>query len=345
MKTWLRKIKELFILCVYAVWTWLCRIFQQLIDELFGLRPIVRTFSKSVTKLASFMRVSKLFVASSLLLLLSGCGSVGVIQLVNYQRQQLLFRQEEYYDTCQDDLEYALKKRELPEDTGDYLQNISVSNFLFRMAYDVHIKKLNDECGSVKSYKHSTIAEAAVAYAWLTHEDSRCNDGTELYQAVHDGVRSDFDTWYQSCDRGVTTAIMWSGADDNIPRGDCRILITYFYCHSDKWRCVGSLDLVGRVNLEPGDILICDEHVLMYVGHDLIKRKYPNAPDDYDTVSASIGDQVTSGGPGKGITSRSPACGHDLVGTNLDDYMVFRYIGDYSGQGKYLYVGDVSDRA
>ena len=152
-----------------------------------------------------------------------------------------------------------------------------------------HLKQVEGECGSkqAQSYDNSNLAGAAVAYAWETKEMGVGNNGTELFRAVHDAMYPG-DVWYQSCDRGVACAVAWSGADDNFPPGDTTMQDNYFQATSDLWECVGNLDSSFDLStLEPGDIFctIGNGHILMYVGNDIVREKYPNS--DADTVSAS----------------------------------------------------------
>ena len=325
---------------IAKVFAWI----QYLIDKWFGLKPLYYSVHVCVTKSAEFMKIPRPVMSGVFLVISLSFGMALLINITNYRRQNILFRQDELDDPCVDELVIAVKNRDafFNEHAEPDKLGVDGADFLERMAYDHRVQTLTDECGTIETYPHSTLAEAAVSYAWFTYGESMCNNGTELYQAVHDAVRADNDPWYQSCDRGVTTAIMWSGAEDYVPRGDCAILITHFFLHKDLWQYLGGVDHAKQVGLEPGDILICDEHVMMYVGNELIRQKYPNAPADYTIVSASIGDQVERGGPGHGTISRSPACGNDLARSGLGDYVVFRYIGDYSGHCKDIYVGDVS---
>ncbi|ORX75082.1 hypothetical protein BCR32DRAFT_249826 [Anaeromyces robustus] len=103
--------------------------------------------------------------------------------------------------------------------------------------------------------------------------------------------------------------------------------------HSDKWKYMGYYrELLNNSNLEVGDILIVGKkgnvsgHTVLYVGNELIRRKYPEQTNSY-FVSSSIKSEKKP--------SRSPGCG-DTTGSYVKDrnYEVFRYIGSYDGNRK-----------
>jgi len=189
---------------------------------------------------------------------------------------------------------------------------------------------------------NSSLAAAAVSFAWETKEMGENNEGTELYRAVKDAVYPG-DWIYQSCDRGVATAVAWSGADDNFPVGDTATQDSYLQRSSNNnklWMFVGKYDQ-HYTELKPGDILVTTAkrrseargktmnhgHIVMYVGKEEVQKKYPNS--DAEFVSASYED-------------RSPGCGDhpkDYIG---DGYYLYRYIGNYSGSKKYAYTGTAS---
>lgn len=220
---------------------------------------------------------------------------------------------------------------------------------LTRKAAGKHADMLSEECGlEEEKYDNSSLAAAAVAYAWPTREDGRCNNGTQLYQEVHDAVAPG-DPWYQSCDRGVTTAVRWSGADDNMDMGACTNIMAHCVANPDLWDDLGVYgSSITYDQLEPGDILCGPHHVHMYTGYEEIAKKYPDAPSDYNTVSASIGDQQRNGGPGTGTTSRSPGCCNGIGPSNIENMSdwgvahIYRYKGDYSGALKNAYTGNAS---
>jgi len=188
-------------------------------------------------------------------------------------------------------------------------------------------------------YDHSTLASAAVAYSWETKEMGKSNDGTKLYRVVKD-ILFPGDPYYQSCDRGIAVAVVWSGADDNFLAGDTIDQDAYFKNHPELWKFVGTYD-DHYSELQPGDIAITTYerrseirgykvnygHIVMYVGKEEVRKKYPNS--DAEFVSASLGD-------------RSPGCGDHPTAYIGDGYHIYRYIGDYSGKKRNAYTGNAS---
>ena len=180
-------------------------------------------------------------------------------------------------------------------------------------------KKAEEECEGADEDEpdNSDLARAAVAYAWETTDMGRGNNGTELFQAVHDAVYPG-DPYYQSCDRGVACAVRWAGADDEFPAGDTDMQDAY--CSSGEgggqWEKVGEFDSMGVDSLEPGDILITTRarrgsqhgHIVMYVSNEIVQEKYPGS--DASFVSASY-------------MTRSPGCE--------------TYSGQFVGDGYYVY--------
>jgi len=173
---------------------------------------------------------------------------------------------------------------------------------------------------------HSTIASAAVAYAYETTAMGKGNDGTALYVAVK-SVLFPNDQYYQSCDRGVATAVHWSGADDEFPRGDVVSQENYMIS-SEKWISVGNFDQHYN-ELQPGDICLQpDKHIILYVGNEEIRNKYPNS--DAIFVSASL-------------NTRSPGCEMEQISDKIGyGYKIYRYVGDYSGSGCKAFTGCAS---
>lgn len=179
-----------------------------------------------------------------------------------------------------------------------------------------------EDCGVESAeYDNSDLARAAVAYAYETTDEGRGNDGTELYQYVHRAIWGS-DPYFQSCDRGVSTAVQWCDADNSFPIGPCTSILSY--CQgSSKWEYVGKgVQLQDAGELQPGDVCVCTGHVVMYVGHDIIAEKFPNSDASSDFVSASLNE-------------RSPGCGHVDFHYDTRDYYVFR-LTQYDNSGTWI---------
>lgn len=171
-----------------------------------------------------------------------------------------------------------------------------------------------EDCG-VKAgvYDNSDLARAAVAYAYKTRDEGIGNDGTELYQALHRAIFPG-DTYFQSCDRSVATAVRWAGADNSFPAGATGTQLAHCQDNPDKWEYIGTgVATQDANNFLPGDVVVCNGHIVMYVGNETIKEKYPDASDSVDFVSGSIG------GP-----PRSPGCTGDNFHSDSRPYEVFR---------------------
>lgn len=178
-----------------------------------------------------------------------------------------------------------------------------------------------DECAeATKVYDNADLARAAVAYAYRTTDLGRGNNGTQLYVAVHDAVHPG-DTYYMSCDRGVTTAIRWAGYDDACPAGSTNELDTHFST-SAHWEDLGVFGEDMTIDdLEPGDVLNTPDwrrvsydcgHIVVYVSNEIVREKFPDS--DASFVSASLGD-------------RSPGCETYTDGKFFGDgYHVYRNI-------------------
>ena len=172
---------------------------------------------------------------------------------------------------------------------------------------------LEDCGGSVNNALNGSIAQAAVSYAYQDWTEGIGNNGTDLYQEVHDAIFPG-DPWYQSCDRGVACAVRWSGLDDDFPAGAVSSQLNHMET-SDKWKEI--LWDGDKSKLLPGDVLIRSDaavgHVVLYVGNELIKAKWGEGTDpNLCVVSASYNE-------------RSPGCEGWYTGsTGLNTYRAFR---------------------
>lgn len=149
-----------------------------------------------------------------------------------------------------------------------------------------------DRCGGdTSTFDNSSLASAAVSYAWPKKEDSY-NDGTNLYKTVIYGVFSG-DTYYKACDRTVAGAVRWSGTDDDYPLTTATQFD--YLAASPKWELVNTADKMTEKNLQPGDIFILNGHTLMYVGEDAIKKVHGDkAEAGSNSVSASLDERSAS---------------------------------------------------
>lgn len=223
-----------------------------------------------------------------------------------------------------------------------------------------------NKCGEAEDEKkadNSDLAHAAVAYAWETVDMGVGNNGTDLYIAVHDAMFPG-DGLYMSCDRGVATAVHWSGADDNFPKGGAGTCGRYMRSHPDKWQEVFDVSNGFRGEwdqLQAGDIFVVfgdemqartglprdnfSDHIAMYVSVEIVREKYPDSNCEF--VSASYQHRspgCQDGGSGRlGASTRLKSYweGRSTF-NNSTPYHVFRYIGNYDGEDKKKYTGSAS---
>lgn len=165
------------------------------------------------------------------------------------------------------------------------------------------------------------MARCMAAYSWPTKAQGMHNKGTELYQSVHKIVLPG-DPYFMSCDRGVATAVRWSGADDwQFPAGSTRNQIHYlegssYYDGYSTYNYDGDLHWEriywngNTALLKPGDILIYSTaergtrppsgntvgHIIMWCGKDIIAEFHGEAANGAVICHASY-------------DNRSPTCG------------------------------------
>lgn len=145
-------------------------------------------------------------------------------------------------------------------------------------------------CTNNTIYDNSSLAMAAISYAWPTKEQS-LNNGTALYQTVHDGIFPG-DRLYKSCDRSVGLAVRWSGTDDEYPLSGTGSYQLPYLLTSPKWDLVGMASDLSMDDLLPGDIFILSGHTFMYVGEEAIASAYAGqAAPGSDTVEGSLGER------------------------------------------------------
>jgi hypothetical protein len=206
---------------------------------------------------------------------------------------------------------------------GAYGQSvIDLAAQLGAVSLDESIGQALEKCKKSMAFDNSSIAAAAISYAYPLEDQGLGNDGTELYQRVHKAIFPG-DPWFQSCDRGVATAVRWSGSDDSFPAGATGTQYTYLMS-STKWEKIAEESELTAANyksiLQPGDVFITvgNGHILLYTGHELIEKKHGDAASAVsDQVSASFGE-------------RSPGCSdYDIMAMLAWDnrpYVVYRCV-------------------
>lgn len=195
-----------------------------------------------------------------------------------------------------------------------------------------------NKCASAAggNYDNSSAAKAAISYAFPFYNDSKNNEGTDLYKEVHLAIWGS--NVYESnplpsCDNGVSTAIRWSDTDATYPEQAVVDQYNYVEAHPEKWEKVDwKADLN---NLKPGDVLINSHnggsetsHTAMFVGKELPMEAYGGDQSKFEPnanmVSASHNPPWQTG-----KYSRSPGLGVLSVGeggyrNDWPNYYVYR---------------------
>lgn len=197
---------------------------------------------------------------------------------------------------------------------------VDLASELNSVADYIDLEKVNYRCLNGNIFDNSSIANAAISFAWPTRDLSVNNDGTALYKVVHDGVLPG-DKIYKACDRCVAMAVKWSGSDDQFPTGTSTQLS--HMASSSKWEFVGYSDDVSIGDLSPGDIFVLSGHTFIYTGTELIQAAYSGeASASSDSVSASLGERSAGcDGSTTGILNRG---GQDWEGRGV--YSIFRCV-------------------
>ena len=174
---------------------------------------------------------------------------------------------EEWYNIIKDwddnnvDQTYVDSITDMATELGGIINFIDVANAQYR-------------CLNGNVFDNSSLANAAVSFAWPTKEQAK-NNGTNLYQVIHDGIwPTDFT--YKACDRAMAMAVLWSGTDDDYPTG-CQNQRNHLMS-SDRWELVGLASDLSMSDLQPGDIFLVTStignHTFMYTGTELIQAAY-----------------------------------------------------------------------
>ena len=185
--------------------------------------------------------------------------------------------------------------------------------------------------GSLTAYSNDTLADAAVSYAYLTKEEGVGNNGTPLYQQLHECIFPG-DTWFMSCDRGVAVAVRWTGTDTDYPAGNCAVQYAHLVADADHWKEVDGWN--GDVaNLSPGDVLIAvgvpgvHNHTTMYVGYESVFAKWGDQATQYYNVDSDLTVSASK-------DERSPGVGF-MSSNEKKHFLVYRNVKRSDGVNPY----------
>lgn len=191
-----------------------------------------------------------------------------------------------------------------------------------------------DECGKRTTFADNSSAAAAMAsYSYSKHATlGEGYAGTELWLKVFHEIFPG-DPWERSCDRGVATAVRWSGTDMDFPVGATGNQLSYLNT-SPKWEKVSSngAEFEKTDQVQPGDVFVMNGHIKMWVGNDIIQQVYESTVKGTDgDLGAPTDDMVyceASIGHGQGSAdSRAPCFSNWMCSDdNRDPYQVFRCV-------------------
>ena len=169
---------------------------------------------------------------------------------------------------------------------------IAMSKDLGGKALESKVASAVSTCRTATKGANDTLYKAALSYAYDTWQEGNGNNGTELYQSLHKAIFPG-DPYFMSCDRGVATAVRWSGSDDDYPAGDTTQQGQYLST-SPKWeRVIDHYADSDYSKLKPGDIFVTktNGHTFMFTGVEATMEMHPKAVEGSDNVSASFGER------------------------------------------------------
>lgn len=168
-------------------------------------------------------------------------------------------------------------------------------------------------CSKTIAANNSDIAHAAISFAMphksvdtintaCGHTAAHCSKGTggtPLYQCVANTCYNVTAANNRACTYVANSALMWSGATDKKLNTVCESLIKDLATYDEFMEVDWGSD---KSKLQPGDVLICETHIVLYVGHDTIVSVYGSNPDyacavantQLEVVAGSISNDSTS---------------------------------------------------
>lgn len=166
-------------------------------------------------------------------------------------------------------------------DTPRYAQNGSIASAMVSISYE-------DKVVARKDFADQWAKQSGKGDGRVKMAPYGVVCGTPLYIKIHAGVLPG-DKYWASCDRGVCTAVRWSGHDDKFPAGACYGQMNYMVS-SPKWQ---EIAYTGKeAECQAGDVMIRSDtwlaehrrvpnssttgHIVMYCGHEEIMKRFPN---------------------------------------------------------------------
>lgn len=186
------------------------------------------------------------------------------------------------------------------------------------------------------NFDNSSIAACAMSWAWpdgypeycdINDTSTKVNEWyqmtlcTSQYVMAHNIVNNGTDLYYSSCDRGAATAVHASGSDDGFPNGGASEIIRHMK-ESEKWVYIGQCTNDNKSKLQPGDILDSGEHVIVYVGGELAKKKFGKLQGFENATYSVVHSSLSSSAPPK---SRGPRCDAEMYDFS-GEFAIYRCI-------------------
>lgn len=156
--------------------------------------------------------------------------------------------------------------------------------------------------GACNTSGNGNLNATALELAWPEHGHG-CTPSP-----AYEAAMKEVGTWDEykgcSCDRFVATVIRYAGADPNVLKGDTGAQLNYFKQHPELYQEIPNQG--NTSNMQPGDIMVLNGHIMMYVQRD----------DGTEGIaSASIGSRTGEFGTGVYFSD------------HRGSYHIFRFIG------------------
>ncbi len=113
------------------------------------------------------------------------------------------------------------------------------------------------------------------ANPWLKIDDSRLSDFFEVMDETI-GKYNDNNA-YGSCAQAAA-GIIRATVDPDFETMGPEAQIEYLNANTEKWKYVGTVNAGESFDekCKPGDLLVCTQHTMIYVGNTLAKKKFPD---------------------------------------------------------------------
>ena len=148
---------------------------------------------------------------------------------------------------------------------------------------------------------------------WYKIDDSRLYNFYEVMDLTIKNYGENYA--YGSCAQAAG-GIIRATIDPDFDVSSSEASLQYLFNHPDKWENVGVIRSGERLDdkLEVGDVLSRDSHLMIYVGNDLARDKFPNTKGNVFQADYSEGNYA-----------KYPSI--DYIETDFRDFYIFRPTG------------------